>query len=80
MATGQKRSHKIKALVVIGLLIRYIALSIQESLTMVADLLIKYGLKERIRLIGSGKLITPAEAAWAMCGCSEIVRLGKFNI
>jgi glutamate synthase domain-containing protein 2 len=54
-----------------------VGIPIQESLTMVADLLIKYGLKERIRLIGSGKLITPAEAAWALCTGADFVNSAR---
>ncbi len=54
-------------------LIDYMGLPVKESLPMVADILARYGLKERIRLIASGKLITPGEVAWAMCVGADFV-------
>ncbi|MEM8983146.1 MAG: FMN-binding glutamate synthase family protein [Pseudomonadota bacterium] len=48
-------------------LIDYMGLPLRESLPTVVDLLHSYGLRERIRVIASGKLITPAEVAWALC-------------
>ncbi|HUS52389.1 MAG TPA: FMN-binding glutamate synthase family protein [Thermohalobaculum sp.] len=44
-----------------------VGLPLKESLPMVVDILCRYGLRERIRVIASGKLITPAEVAWAYC-------------
>ena len=44
-----------------------VGLPIRESLPMVVDILGRHGLRERIRVIASGKLITPAEVAWAFC-------------
>lgn len=46
-------------------LIDYVGLPIRESLPAVVDLLEHHGLKERIKVIASGKLITPGEVAWA---------------
>lgn len=54
-----------------------VGIPIQESLRMVADMLVKYGLKERVRLIASGKLITPAEAAWALCVGADFVNSAR---
>ena len=48
-------------------LIDYMGLPIQESLPLVVDKLHEHGLRERIKVIASGKLATPAEAAWALC-------------
>ncbi len=48
-------------------LIDYMGLPIRESLPIVLDTLIAYGLKDRIKVVVSGKLITPAEVAWALC-------------
>ena len=48
-------------------LMNNVGLSIRESLTMVADILHAYGLRDRIRLICSSKLITPSGVAWALC-------------
>lgn len=48
-------------------LMDYMGLPLQESLPMVVDMLSKHGLRERVRVIASGKLITPAQVAWALC-------------
>lgn len=48
-------------------LIDYMGLPLRESLPLVVDILKKYGLRERIRVIASGKLINPAQIAWALC-------------
>ena len=48
-------------------LIDFVGLPISESLPMVVDKLVSHGLKERVKVIASGKLITPAEVAWALC-------------
>jgi len=42
--------------------------TIREALPEVANLLREYGLKERIRLISSGKLMVPGDVAWAPTG------------
>jgi glutamate synthase domain-containing protein 2 len=48
-------------------LIDYMGLPIRESLPIVLDTLTAYGLKDRIKVVASGKLITPADVAWALC-------------
>ena len=48
-------------------LIDYMGLPLKESLPLVVDILKKHGLKDRIKIVASGKLITPAQVAWAMC-------------
>ena len=45
-------------------LIDYMGLPIKESLPLVIDRLKMHGLRDRIKVITSGKLITPAEVAW----------------
>ena len=50
-----------------------VGLPIRESLPMVADILARNGLRERIRIIASGKLVTPAEVAWALCAGADFV-------
>ncbi len=47
-------------------LIDYMGMPLQESLPLVVDLLQEYGLRERIKVIASGKLIGPAKVAWAL--------------
>ena len=51
----------------------HMALSILEALPRVVDSLIESGLRERVRIIASGKLVTPAKAAWALaCGADFV--------
>jgi glutamate synthase domain-containing protein 2 len=52
-------------------------LLIRESLPMVDDILVRYGLKGRTRLICAGKLITPADVAWALCAGAEFVNTAR---
>ena len=54
-------------------LIDYMGLPVKESLPLVADILARYGLRDRIKLIASGKLVTPGEVAWALCTGAEFV-------
>jgi len=48
-------------------LIDSVGLPLRESLPMLVDKLQEYGLRERIRVIASGKLVTPEGVAWALC-------------
>jgi len=50
-----------------------VGLPIRESLPVVIDILTRYGLKNRIKVIASGKLITPAGVAWALCVGADFV-------
>jgi glutamate synthase domain-containing protein 2 len=50
-----------------------VGLSVHESLPMVVDILTRFGLREHIRLIASGKLITPTGVAWALCAGADFV-------
>jgi glutamate synthase domain-containing protein 2 len=54
-------------------LIDNVGLPIRESLPLVADLLRQHGLKDRVRLIASGKLTTPANVALALCAGADFV-------
>ena len=54
-------------------LIDYMGLPIRESLPLVVDLIEAYGLRERIRVVASGKMVTPGEAAWAVCAGADFV-------
>ena len=40
---------------------------------MVVDKLMQHGLEDRIKVIASGKLITPADVAWAICAGADFV-------
>lgn len=50
-----------------------VGLPLREALLMAADSRDKHGLSNRVRLIASGKLLTPAEAAWAFCAGADFV-------
>lgn len=50
-----------------------VGLPIRESLPIVIDILTRYGLRNRIKVIASGKLITPAGVAWALCVGADFV-------
>ena len=50
-----------------------VGLLIKESLPMVVDILQKYGLRDRIKIFASGKLIVPAEVGWAFCAGADAV-------
>ncbi|HHJ20250.1 MAG TPA: FMN-binding glutamate synthase family protein, partial [Gammaproteobacteria bacterium] len=42
-------------------------LPLRESLPMLVDKLMEYQLRDRIKIIASGKLLTPGDVAWALC-------------
>ena len=52
-------------------LMDYMGLPLRESLPMAVDMLQKHGLRERIKLVASGKLVTPADVAWALCAGAD---------
>lgn len=54
-------------------LIDYMGLPIKESLPLLVNMLNKHDLRERIKVITSGKLITPGEIAWALCVGTDFV-------
>jgi glutamate synthase domain-containing protein 2 len=58
-------------------LMDHMALSIAEALPRVVDALIESGLRQRIRVIAAGKLITPAKAAWALCVGADFVNTAR---
>ena len=50
-----------------------VGMSIRESLLMVSDLRDIAGLKDRIRLVASGKLMNPGDVAWALAAGADFV-------
>ena len=50
-----------------------VGMPIHESLPMVVDSICKAGLRDRIKVISSGKLINPAEVAWALCVGADFI-------
>jgi len=55
----------------------HMSLSIEEALPRAADVLYETGLKERIRLVASGKLVTSARAAWALCVGADFINTAR---
>ena len=54
-------------------LIDYVGMPINESLPRAIDKICEAGLRDRIKVIASGKLINPAEVAWALCVGADFV-------
>ncbi|OYY68666.1 MAG: FMN-binding glutamate synthase family protein [Sphingomonas sp. 28-63-12] len=54
-----------------------VGLTLSESLPMVVGILHRHGLRNRIRIIASGKLVTPAEVAWALCTGADFVNSAR---
>ena len=50
---------------------------LRESLPRVSDMLYKRGLRSRIKLIASGKLINPSDVAWALGIGADFVNAGR---
>ncbi len=48
-------------------LIDDMGLPLRVSLPMVIDKLCEHGLRDRVKVVASGKLVTPADVAWALC-------------
>jgi glutamate synthase domain-containing protein 2 len=55
----------------------HMGLSIREALPRVVDALIETGLRPRIRVVASGKLVTPAQAAWALAVGADFVNTAR---
>ena len=55
----------------------HVALPITEALPALVDVLLEYGLKERIRVIASGKLVDSGRVAWALCAGADFVVTGR---
>ena len=55
----------------------HMSLPIAEALPRVIDALIEAGLKERVRVIAAGKLVTSARAAWALCVGADFVNTAR---
>ena len=50
-----------------------VGLPVKEALPAVVDVITRYGLRPRIKIIASGKLITPVEIAYAYCAGADMV-------
>ena len=58
-------------------LMDHMALSIAEALPRVVDGLIEWGLRDRIKVVASGKLVTSAKVAWALCAGADFVNTAR---
>ena len=52
-------------------------LIVRDSLPLVVDTLAAAGLRDRVRVIASGKMIVPTEAAWAFCVGADFVTTAR---
>jgi glutamate synthase domain-containing protein 2 len=58
-------------------LMDFVGMNIRESLPIVVDTLIKHGLRERIKVGVSGKLINPGAVAWALCMGADYINSAR---
>ncbi len=54
-------------------LIDLVGMPIREALPLVVNLRDEYGLKDRIRIVASGKLVNPGDVAWALCAGADFI-------
>jgi len=54
-----------------------VGLPIRDSLPLVVDTFAAAGLRDRIKVIASGKMIVPTEAAWAFCVGADFVTTAR---
>ncbi|MGH8120306.1 MAG: FMN-binding glutamate synthase family protein [Gammaproteobacteria bacterium] len=52
-------------------------LPLRESLPMLVDKLNDHGLRNRVKVIASGKLVTPADVAWALCIGADFINTAR---
>lgn len=50
-----------------------VGMPIREALPRMVDMRDRHGLKERIRIIASAKLVNPSDVAWAICAGADFV-------
>jgi glutamate synthase domain-containing protein 2 len=58
-------------------LMDYMGVPITEALPVLVDTLVEYGLRERIKIIASSKIITPADVVWAICAGADFVNSAR---
>ena len=58
-------------------LMDHMGVSIEESLPLVVDTLQACGLRERIRVGASGKMITPSGVSWALCMGADFINSAR---
>ncbi len=55
----------------------HMSLSIDEALPRVVDALLETGLRGRVRVVASGKIVNAARAAWALCVGADFVNSAR---
>jgi len=58
-------------------LIDNMGMPLKESLPLLVDTLKRHGLRERIKVCASGKLVNPSEVAWAYCAGADFVNSAR---
>ncbi|WP_406827929.1 FMN-binding glutamate synthase family protein [Microbulbifer sp. ARAS458-1] len=58
-------------------LMDYMGLPLNRSLPLVVDLIAEYGLRDRIKIICAGKLLTPSMVAWALAMGADFVNCAR---
>ncbi|MEX0302515.1 MAG: FMN-binding glutamate synthase family protein [Leisingera sp.] len=58
-------------------LIDNMGMPLRESLPLAIDILKRHGLRERIKVCASGKLVNPSEVAWAFCAGADFVNSAR---
>lgn len=54
-----------------------VGMSIKESLPLLINTLKKYGLRDRIKVFVSGKMVNPADVAWALCAGADFCNTAR---
>jgi glutamate synthase domain-containing protein 2 len=55
----------------------HMGLSIEEALPRVVDALVETGLRSRVKVVASGKIVTSARAAWALCVGADFINTAR---
>lgn len=54
-------------------LMDYVGLPLNRSLPIVIDKLVEFGLRDRVKVVCSGKMVSPSSVAWALCMGADFV-------
>jgi glutamate synthase domain-containing protein 2 len=54
-----------------------VGLPIREALPIAVEIIEKHGLRQRMRIIASGKLLTPGAVAWALAAGADFIQCGR---
>ncbi|MFV0595314.1 FMN-binding glutamate synthase family protein [Shewanella sp.] len=61
-------------------LMDYVGLPLKESLPILVNMLIQRGLRKRIKVVASGKLIVPSRVAWALALGADFIASARGNM